>query len=519
MKKDKPIYTFDTETDPFVYGREPKVFACGLYDGEKFWSTWGDDCLQKMRVIVANLPPGIVYAHNGGRFDFYFMLDWFEGEMNIINSRIIRAYGQGHEWRDSAAIYPMPLKNFKKDAIDYTKMEAATRNEYRAEILSYLESDCSYLHELVSEFRNEFGNNLTIGGTSMKQLKKLHKFDVLSAEQDIRIREKYYYGGRVECFEKGIITPKDADFLQCYDINQSYPTSMRNYKHPIGEPIFDRKEITQNTYFVTVYGYSYGCFPKRSNDGELSFPVAKDVFSVTIHEYKSALEIGMFEPYDVIECIDFEKTSTFDEFVDKFHGLRKQAQLNSDKLHSDLYKLVCNTPYGKLAQSSDNYYDYVIRTDGIVPDGWEPCYVMGDIILSRKKSEDVTRYNVATGASITGCSRSFLIRALASCKRPLYCDTDSIICEGMSEDTLIDPTKLGAWKLEKIADRAAIAGKKLYALFEGTKCVKMASKGVRLSPEQIVNVASGGKVTWFKDAPTFNLKGGVRFMHRDVKMT
>lgn len=516
----KPVYTFDCETDPFVYGRVPKVFCVGLYDGDSFRYEWGDGCMERMRNRIKTLPPGVIYVHNGGRFDFYYMLDWFDGKLNIINSRIIKAFGCGHEWRDSVAVYPEKLKSYKKDDIDYNKLEANVRDNFMDEIVSYLKGDCVYLHELVSRIRDEFGDTLTIGAIAMKEIKKLHAFDTLDATQDGEIRRRFYYGGRVQCFEKGIIKPKESDYLMCYDINQSYPTSMHNYCHPIGTPVYRNGDVTDDTFFVTVYGRSFGCFPKRDKSGSLTFPCSVDTFNVSIYEYLAALDTEQFITYKMIECVDFPKKAKFDLFVDLYHAKRKDAQLAGDSVWSKFYKRVGNSGYGKFAQSPDNYYDYLIKPIGVAaPMDYEEDYVIGDVVLWKKQSEDVTRYNVATGASITGCSRSFLIRALAGCKRPLYCDTDSIICEGMPDETEIDDTRLGAWKLEKHGTMVAIAGRKLYAMFDGDSCVKMACKGVRLSANEIVQVAKGGKVTWKKDAPTYSLSGQARFMHRDVVMT
>ncbi len=515
----KPIYTFDTETDPFEYGREPDVFTCDIFDGENHHIEWGKDCLCKMRKFIENLPAGIIYAHNGGKFDFYYMLDWFDGQINIINSRIIKAYGCGHEWRDSYAIYPEALSSYKKDEISYTLMEKNVRNKHRVKIIEYLKSDCTYLHEIVTKFWGEFGDNLTIGATAMKEIKKLHKFDVLDAESDARIRSRYYFGGRVQCFERGIILPERGRRLFCYDINQSYPCSMRNYLHPIGVPTFSKGEITANTFFVSVVGYANGCFPVRDNDGGLSFPNGTSLYSVSIHEYNAAIETGQFHLSHIVETVNFDNVGCFDKFVDHFHGLRKQAKLNGDELFSSFYKRVCNSGYGKFAQCPDNYKDYIIKPIG-VPAGGEYIeeFTIGGITLWSKDSENVTRYNVATGASITGASRSMLIRALATAKRPLYCDTDSIICEGLGPETDYDEYKLGAWKTEKMGDKFALAGRKIYALFDGDNCVKMACKGVRLTAQEIETVARGGKVTWKKDAPTFSLSRGTRFIHRDIQM-
>ena len=89
---------------------------------------------------------------------------------------------------------------------------------------------------------------------------------------------------------------------------------------------------------------------------------------------------------------------------------------------------------------------------------------------------------------------------------------------------------LGAWKIEATANCAAIAGKKLYAIFQGSKCVKQASKGVNLSAVQILRVAKGEEIETHRDAPSFkvgvNAQGKLTpddvqhsFISRKVRMT
>ena len=531
----KPIYTIDVETDPFVYGRDPEPFAVGLYTGDKWFWTWGDDCINKMHVILLSLPPGIVYAHNGGKFDFYFMMEWFanQREILIINGRIVRADAwrpnsdKYHELRDSFAIMPFALKQYKKERIDYRCFERETRDANKRTILSYLKKDCVYLHELCVEFRDRFGDNLTIASTAMKQLKKLYEFDCLTSREDDMIREPFYYGGRVQCFEKGIIKPSKGAKIVAYDLNQCYPYAMRNFDHPISAPdARTTNEIQSNTYFLTVYGRNNGAFPKRSKDG-LHFDVEHDEFSVTIHEYNAAIETGLFECEDIIQCFNFAQCSNFAKFVDKFHKMRRDAQLSGDDVGALFYKYVGNSCYGKFAQSPDDYYNFMLTDDHTNlnpthdPDGFYPCTLVGfaGYILWKQQNHSVKRYNVATGASITGAARSLLIRALAKAIRPLYCDTDSIVCERL-DGVPIDPTKIGHWKIEKTGSRMAIAGRKLYALFDGKECVKMASKGVHLNPQEIEAVARGKVITWKKDAPTFNFKTHTSsYIKRDVRMT
>lgn len=566
-KTTKPIYVFDIETDPFSYGANIQPFACGLYDGKQFWYTWGNSCIADMKNILDDLPAGIVYAHNGGNFDMFFCMDWFknEQEMLIINNRIVKASitrrytaESCHEFRDSYAIMPFALKKYKKDTVDYRTFTKKYRTKNKDSIISYLRGDCVYLYELVTDFWDKFGDNLTIGSTSMKALRRLHKFENLDEKQDELIRVPYYYGGRVQCFERGIIKPTKRNKIVAYDLNQCYPHVMRNMLHPISQPSKRiTNEITDSTFFVTVIGRNHNAFPVRTDEG-LRFNKKHGIFSVSIHEYNAAVETGMFECEDVMECINFEQAGSFDKFVDKYHKLRKQAQESKDERGALFYKFVCNSAYGKFAQNPDNYFNYKL-TDVFThlnpyPEqqdtGWILCtYVEFAQHLMWKHRADLDfRYNVATGASITGGARSLLIRAIASAQRPLYCDTDSLICEQLGTGVNIHPTNLGAWKVEATGNVLAIGGRKMYALFSetcpqcnGTQdewnskcsdedrrhayhsnggCVKDAHKGALLSPQEIVKVARGNTVEWNKQSPSFNLlKRTSNYLSRNITMT
>jgi hypothetical protein len=141
------------------------------------------------------------------------------------------------------------------------------------------------------------------------------------------------------------------------------------------------------------------------------------------------------------------------------------------------------------------------------------------MVLWRQKSEDDRRYNVATGASITGAARAVLMRGLAGAKRAVYCDTDSIICESLT-GVAMDDKRIGAWKLEKSGTKIAIAGKKMYALYDGRKVVKIASKGVTVTGAQICDAARGKTIITVRDAPTYNMTHrSVRFIKRKVRAT
>lgn len=555
-KKPLPIYTLDIETDPFKHGRYPEAFSVGFYDGEDFVYFWGSDCLDKMYEFLRYREPGIIYAHNGGRFDIYYFLKWIAGNTaTIISSRIIKALmpcaGGHHEFRDSFAIMPFALKKAKgkvqKKEIDIAKLERSCRNKHRTEIVEYLKFDCMTLWDLVTDFLSRFGDNLTIGSTAMKQILKLHTFGKLNAEKDAELRADFFYGGRVQCFQKGVLRGN----WKVFDVNSMYPHAMKSYLHPTGRPSHISSKIRKDTCFLTVTGENRGAFPQRTKSGGITFDVKYGTFHVSIHEWNVAKKYGLFVCDRVERCINFDERGNFQTFVDTFYNKRKEARSILDENGAMFYKFILNSGYGKFAQNPDNYEDWMITQRGAgIPGGdWRPKNILrgskstdDEYVIWSKKAPNTNRFNVATGASITGAARSVLMEALATAINPIYCDTDSIICEDLP-NVAVDGSELGAWKLEAEAQVAAIAGKKLYALLDGDpiRCarrkaeaqanntkleyvgaaqkVKQANKGVSVTPAEIVRIAQGETVHTFRDAPSFRLNGTHAFISRKVRMT
>src|SRR5258708_6718223 len=289
MKADEqPIYTMDIETDPFARGRVPVPFVIGLYDGLDFWHFKTDKhstCVEKVRQFLEDgkIEPGIIYMHNGGRFDFFFLLDFFNGRSTILNSRIVSALmpigdgpkrfekGYRFEFRDSYAIMPFPLKDYWKGEIKIEWLSRELRDAHMGEIISYLRIDCVGLWDLCIGFQREFGDHKTIASASFSELSKFHKYEALPWRTDKEIRDSYYFGGRVQCFEKGVIEKP----VTIYDVNSMYPYVMESKYHPVSWPVscdtkvhgwkedgsFNRENM--RTFFLTVEGQNLGAFPSR----------------------------------------------------------------------------------------------------------------------------------------------------------------------------------------------------------------------------------------------------------------
>ena len=96
------IATLDLETDPFLHGRVPIPFAAGIYDGENYHDFWGKDCIAQMLDFLKNYPGKLlIYAHNGGKFDYWYLSHALSDPIMLIDSRIVKASLYHHEIRDS----------------------------------------------------------------------------------------------------------------------------------------------------------------------------------------------------------------------------------------------------------------------------------------------------------------------------------------------------------------------------------------------------------------------------------
>lgn len=548
----RKLGVFDFETDPFARGRTVRPFVWGFADDEGFEYGWNDSpsCATDFANFLKSLPDRyVLYAHNGGKFDFLFLLPHLAPNPTIINGRIVEARLGDHVLRDSYAILPVPLSEAgQKTAIDYGLFEAGRRRHHKAQIVEYLRDDCIELLGAVRAYRDRFGNALTMASAAIRKLKESVELahgrpwqEVIhrqSPERDAALRP-WFFGGRVECFERGII--KDA--LEIRDANSMYPAAMRNFQHPTGGVRIAQRTIDDRTDFVVIDCISRGALPLRAKDGSLSFPHGRHVFHANGHELRAGIELGLIEPLHVHEMWRYAIRTDFAPFVDTYYNLRLKCDAAGDDVGKLHFKLVLNSSYGRFALRADDLYEYEMapltnwHLREMTANGWELAFEGPQVAMFRRLAPEADRrralLNVATGASITSASRAMLLRAIHRAERPLYCDTDSLICRSL--DMPNRPGVLGDWKDEGRAELAAIAGKKLYALWGDAprspkeakareawgdpRCVKLACKGVRLTAEQIHSVARGNEITWYADRPTFNAAGGVSFMHRRIRMT
>ena len=519
----KQFWTIDAETDPFLYGRVPKPFIWGAYNGLS-----GEYRTFKTTIELINfmkVKKHIFYAHNGGKFDFH--LDCFADHINknekilIIGSRLVKAKIGIAEIRDSYALLPFPLKAMgAKLEIDYNKLEKNQREKHMPEIEEYLRADCVELWEAINSFFKTHGRHLTCASAAIKTLMKMEDLKIENSGVSFFDTFKpHYFGGRCQCFKTGEFHGE----LKYLDINSAYPYAML-HKHPIGNDFnyeFEKDPKIKGQNFYTIRAKSKGALCERTKTG-LNFVNSDEIntFHTTGWEVLAGLETKTLEIIEHIEQKIFVNLKSFENYINHFWDERKKHSKNS---HLNLFaKLMMNSAYGKFAANPDNYDTYVLFEPNIseflINNGWELRGELGNAVLaSRKLEEENARYyNVATGASITGFVRSMLLRVINNVENPIYCDTDSIIFTGNYN---IDLGKdLGQWDFEGIYNEGYFAGKKLYAV-KNEKEIKLASKGTRLNFEQIKAVALGETLEYNFEAPTFSWKNETKFTTRNIRKT
>lgn len=536
----KLIGTFDCETDPFKYGADIRPFAaCVYFSADDLLVLWESDSKRDFarRILRAlrNLPPCTLYAHNGGKFDFHFLLEYAEPQqLKIYGSRVMEMKIGDVTLKDSYPLMPFPLEEYRKDEIDYAIFTKYRRNAPRnkARIVDYLISDCANLLELVSGFRRIVGPKDTIGSAAFYNMKQLGIEITNGDEAHDDIFRPYYFGGRVEAFQKGI----HRGPFKFIDINSAYPFAMLS-KHAHGT---DYERVTTlpamrelGPCFVHCIARSKGALPLRGTEDvdfeTLAFPTDFEPheYFATGWEIAAGLATKTLRVEKVIEVWKPENFISFEPFVETYYARRLNAKRNKDEIGRLAYKYLLNSGYGKFAQNPREFKEWQLAPYGENVRGYDWECDFGAMSLWQRKvfrgddrPDNYGYYDVATGASITGFVRAFLWRSVCASKGVIYCDTDAMLCRA-SNVPLGD--KLGQWKLEGNVALAAIAGKKLYGVEweKSSRSVgryKVASKGARLTFADIVRLCKGGVVNWQNQNPTFSL-GNIHYIEREIRAT
>lgn len=411
-----------------------------------------------------------IYAHNGGGYDFKFLLEelldrgWIlpdgiiDRQGRLIRIAVKTRRGTQFTFVDSYALLNTSLKKLgetfdvehKKKEIGYKSISSESPRT-----LAYLENDCQCLYEVLTAwFKMEYvyKRKMTIASQAMDTFQTGFTpgyIERMTLEDDEYVRENFYSGGRVEVF-KGF-----GKSLHYYDVNSLYPFAMLQ-KMPRGK---GRRTRTYHKGDIGFYEIEVKSTPdwyisplivKGKKNAFMAGPGEYFVSSNTIEQLR---EEGV--RWKVISGLKFSGAEyLFNDYVHFFYTMKEKAKTAGERW---LAKYLMNTLYGKFGagqyRESVRFVWNVDSYDYMVSPEYGLCYV-----TEENKSRFIMPY---LAAWVTDYARLYHYRLMSEHAHAMYyCDTDSLIT------TAHYPTgkKIGDLKLEGDYDRGVFLAPKTYAL-------------------------------------------------------
>lgn len=462
-----------------------------------------------------------------------------------------------------------PLDYFKKDKDSIILTQDWNLKE---ETLKYLSIDLKTLHEALrivgrkfhKLFDQQITKSLTIAGLSMKIFMKDH-YDVQNSPLPL-IKNKTifsyiyegYHGGRTEVFNPY------GENLYYYDVNSLYPSECLNTLcGTIGEyvnfvePINGVKSDMFGFYYCKINTHgspikSLGLLPKKTESGDLLYPLGEWYGTYFSEELKFAQEQGY--EIEVYNGYSFNKVdNVFSSFINTLNEIKSKTK---DKNERNVAKLTMNSNIGRYGMAPFKNTPDLVNLDKLL---WilaryktsnyvkitkdlyyvsylnvldkETC-IKSDLdyikeLNSQKLSESVEKRNsinfesISTAAAVLSYSRIYMLKAMLYVINNggtiYYTDTDSLVIDIKLPDYLVDPVKLGLFKLETEIAKGYFLAEKTYVLvpknWDGkeSSLVKKA-KGIlsdRLTLDDYKNMYDKGFLdSGVKKSSSRNLAGG-----------
>ncbi len=520
-QKQVKIATFDIETHDWIY-----PYAVGFYDGQDYKEFLGKKCVSDFLKFVLHdkYRAYTIFAHNGGRFDFNFLLEYlknkkydmhliFQGSscirMKIYHSQEGKINNRNNRnqtvFADSYALLKFSLDRLTKDFnVMHKKINFMDKQEQERDydylyrlykendnrFYEYLKNDVLGLYEVIESFERTINDHngimsMTIASTALKTFQSgyLQRFLKMS-DYDTNIEmKKAYYGGRTEIFRMFLPDGK----YNCYDINSLYPYVMFNNDFPISRPIkilntssktiFEKIGISECTIQAPDDIY-FPVLPYRKvfkNYSKLIFPVGKFRGYWDHSLLKKAYELGY--KINIHKTYIFQSDYIFEDYVKDFYKLKNNSEKDTPSYL--IAKLMLNSLYGKFGQNQDTESIVKINNSKELLKHEIVGVVSPDYNLFKVKSRSKGSFFLPQiSIHVTALSQLRLydfIEKLADKENIVaYCDTDSIFTDGK----LSCSNRLGDMKLEYPFYKG-------YFLLPKTYCIKK-SDGIKIKAKGFI---------------------------------
>ncbi len=312
----------------------------------------------------------------------------------------------------------------------------------------------------------------------------------------LRLERDAYFGGRVECFQIGEVHKK----LYYLDVNSLYPFIMAEHTFPKELVGVERAisierlgELLKNYALVAdvTLDTDENIYPTRQ-DNRLIFPVGVFRTSLCTPELAYALAHNHITAVHVVAV--YEEGELFRDYVETLYAARQAYQQAGNPAFAYLCKIFLNSFYGKFGQKGQVWETLRDAEEDDPPEWLDQEYEGGPVFKHRvrlgvvqklTRDEEARESFPTISGHVTAYARLYMWQLMktAGLEHVYYTDTDSLIVDSVGRrflDSYIDPSRLGALKVEKTATQAAFYGPKDY-VFGTTR----RTKGVRQDAREI----------------------------------
>lgn len=457
----------DVETDGL--GGELLMIQYGIFGSVE--TLTGERMVERFFDAIKDYTRPVIWYFHFGQYDWRYFLSYFQenkvkveiamrSESDIYELRIYFDNKTPVVLRDSYAIWPHSLADLSKNfcpELPKLDIDIEHFDINNPEHIKYARRDVEILlHGLpkMFDYLGELFNvtpGPTVAGTAVRAWQKtLAENEIYDGsewgEEEAYIRQAYY-GGLVF-----MTTNKPVMNCETFDLNSSYPASMRDYGVPVGR----RNMVTD---FVPEKMGIYRCrvkapdnvivpiLPGRNGKGAMRWYAGEFDTQITSSELVFAAKNG-YEILEIYDGIVFEDIAyPFDVFINKCKFIREKYKHEAREF---LAKLMQNSIYGRFGSRRMRSSMFSAHEAGDELLGATPYDEYGHWYVKQEFDEDMLCLP-EWAVFITAHSRLRLLSSVYAIgpENCIYGDTDSITVKSGYSHLLDIGNDYGQWKLEK----------------------------------------------------------------------
>ena len=452
------------------------------------------------------------YAHNiqyDARYIVDTLIERYENTLQFLmrsDTDVFVIKTHLFELVDSYAVFPQSLKTFSA-AFDpeYGKMEIDDITAFDVKNPAHLEYAKRDAYTLVRSLKNYdktiyqiFGVHIayTVASTAVKAWRSTIDTNYFKPDRIDAFVRTAYFGGLV-----ALSSNKTFENVYTYDINSSYPYTMREFGVPYGTyaQTYYVEPDTPGIYRVLVQTPDeliFPILPKRIKKGKSDYIVwAQGIFETTVTNIE--LDFAVKNGYKILKVYEGivwrEQVFPFGDFVDICERTRAKHKGTPFEL---VAKLMQNSVYGKFGSRTERTELFIPKLDsdyeGAMPWGSsEKLWIRDTEILS---IQSLPQWAVF----ITAQARINLLEKIyeLGVENVIYCDTDSITTtKAMAKEHI--GNAYGKFKLEKTWRTFRAIAPKVYVGELDTGSMLGAIKGIpkrKLTQADYVELMKAGNI-------------------------